>query len=176
MLVNDNLRVALATIHIPLAAVATSLTQNVIVDKLTVLHTSLKHDFRISNPRIAVLGLNPHAGDGGVIGREEIEIIQPALARAEERGIRTDGPFPADGFFGNRMQNNYDAIFAMYHDQGLVPFKTLSFGEGVNFTAGLPIVRTSPDHGTAFAIAGKNRADHKSFAKALRLAVDLSRL
>jgi 4-hydroxythreonine-4-phosphate dehydrogenase len=176
MLVNGNLRVALTTVHIPISKVAASITKKLIIEKTEILNNSLKKDFSISNPRIAVLGLNPHAGDGGVIGKEEIEIIQPAVHELNEQGINVEGPFPADGFFGQKRHLNYDAILAMYHDQGLAPFKLISFGKGVNFTAGLPIIRTSPDHGTAFDIAGKGVADPSSFLQAYELATELVHL
>lgn len=176
ILVSGNLRVALTTVHIPISKVASSITTELIIEKATILDKSLKRDFSISQPKIAVLGLNPHAGDGGVIGTEEIEIIQPALQTLKEHGIIVDGPFPADGFFGQKRHLNYDAILAMYHDQGLAPFKSISFGQGVNFTAGLPIIRTSPDHGTAFDIAGKGVADPSSFLQAYKLAVELVHL
>jgi 4-hydroxythreonine-4-phosphate dehydrogenase len=174
MLVNGALRVALITGHIPISKVASSLNQELIITKASILSESLKQDFGISNPRIAVFGLNPHAGDGGVLGSEENEIITPAIVKLKESGIAVDGPFPADGFFGQKKHQQYDAILAMYHDQGLAPFKLLSFGKGVNFTAGLPIIRTSPDHGTAFDIAGKGIADPSSFIQAYKLAVELA--
>ncbi len=137
------------------------------------MHKSLQHDFDIASPSIAVLGLNPHASDGGIIGTEEQEIIAPAIEDARSEGITVTGPHSADGFFGNKKYEQYDGIVAMYHDQGLIPFKTLSFGGGVNFTAGLPIIRTSPDHGTAFDIAGKNKANPSSFIEAFNLAAEL---
>lgn len=174
MLVNDGLRVALTTAHIPISKVSSSITESLILEKLGLLHESLKNDFNISDPKIAVLGLNPHAGDGGVIGSEEINVIVPALEKASQSGLYAAGPFPADGFFGQKLYEKYDAILAMYHDQGLAPFKLLSFGSGVNFTAGLPIIRTSPDHGTAFDIAGFGKADESSFIQAYQLAVDLA--
>ncbi len=174
MLVNKNLRVALTTVHIPIRDVANSITLEVILERLKVLNQSLISDFVIPKPRIAVLGLNPHAGDGGVIGMEEIEIIKPSILTARKLGINADGPFPADGFFGQKLYEKYDAVLAMYHDQGLAPFKLASFGNGVNFTAGLPIIRTSPDHGTAFNIAGNGVADPSSFKQAYNLAVKLA--
>lgn len=174
-LLNDNLRVAVATGHIPLEKVAETLTTEMILDKLDTLRISLMQDFGIRAPKIAILGLNPHAGDNGVIGNAEKEIIDPAIKRAKDRGYLVFGPYPADGFFGNETYSQFDAILAMYHDQGLVPFKTLSFNNGVNFTAGLPVVRTSPDHGTAYGIAGKNEASEKSFRKALYTAIDVAR-
>ncbi|WP_372635856.1 4-hydroxythreonine-4-phosphate dehydrogenase PdxA [Fodinibius sp.] len=174
MLVNDSLRVGLVSVHIPVAAVPAAVTEHAIMSHAQTMHQSLTEDFGIAGPRIAVLGLNPHAGDGGVIGREEIDIISPALQKIRETGIEATGPHPADGFFGNRKYEHCDGVLAMYHDQGLIPFKALSFGAGVNFTAGLPVVRTSPDHGTAFDIAGKGKADPSSFKHALQLAIQLS--
>lgn len=174
ILVTRTLRVALATIHIPLASVPDALNRSLLENQLNLLNHTLIHDFGIEKPTIAVLGLNPHAGDGGVLGREEENLLQPVLRTMNERGIVADGPFPADGFFGNRSWERYDAVLAMYHDQGLIPFKTLSFGAGVNFTAGLPIIRTSPDHGTGFDIAGSGRASEKSFLAAYELAVSMA--
>lgn len=174
MLVSGGFRVALATIHIPLRDVASALTPEKLTVNLRILHNSLLKDFGIKNPNIAVLGLNPHGGDGGIIGREEIEIIQPVIADLNRNGLNLSGPYAADGFFGKQLHTSFDAVFATYHDQGLIPFKALTFGKGVNFTAGLPIIRTSPDHGTAFDIAGKNSADHGSFDSAYRLAVDMA--
>jgi len=176
MLVNENLRVALVTGHVPISQVSSLITKELIIEKATILNNSLKKDFYISKPKIAVLGLNPHAGDGGVIGTEEIDTIAPALESLKELGISADGPYPADGFFGQKRHLDYDAILAMYHDQGLAPFKLMSFGRGVNFTAGLPIITTSPDHGTAFDIAGKGIADPSSFLQAYELAVELVHL
>jgi 4-hydroxythreonine-4-phosphate dehydrogenase len=173
ILASGNLRVGLVTGHIPVRRIPEELTADLLLSKLRTLNESLTRDFGIPEPKIAVFGLNPHAGDGGVLGNEEIEIITPAIAQAVKGGIKADGPLPADGFFGSRMQDQFDGILAMYHDQGLVPFKALSFGSGVNFTAGLPFIRTSPDHGTAFGIAGKNRADERSFLEAFRLAVTM---
>lgn len=174
MLVSNNLRVALVTTHVPVAKITTHVTEKAILEKLQLLNHSLKYDFRIPSPKIAVLGLNPHAGDGGVIGQEEIELIEPALKHAKKIGIDVSGPYPADGFFGQQTYKKVDAVLSMYHDQGLAPFKALSFGTGVNFTAGLPIIRTSPDHGTAFDIAGKNQADPSSFIEAYHLAEELT--
>jgi len=173
LLISNELRVAVATGHIPLKNVADKLSTDFILKKLTVLNHSLIQDFRISKPRIAVLGLNPHAGDNGVIGTEEREIIIPAMKTAESQDILCFGPFSADGFFGTENYKKYDAILAMYHDQGLVPFKTLAMQSGVNFTAGLSVVRTSPAHGTAYDIAGKNTADENSFRQALFTAFDI---
>lgn len=175
MLVNENLRVALVTAHVPVSEVSDSITEELILRKLSILNQSLKNDFGIESPKIAVFGLNPHAGDGGVIGDEELTTIGPALEKALKSGINVRGPYPADGFFGQRMDQEFDAILAMYHDQGLVPFKLLSFEKGVNFTAGLPILRTSPDHGTAFNIAGKGIASPSSFIQAYDLAVKLAK-
>lgn len=175
MLVSGNFRVALATIHIPVKDIIKNLTADLISTRLTLLHTSLSTDFGLSSPKIAVLGLNPHGGDGGIIGREEIDLIQPLLRQLSNDGLNVEGPFAADGFFGKSMQNQFDAIFAMYHDQGLIPFKALTFGKGVNVTAGLPIIRTSPDHGTAFDIAGKDSADAGSFTAAYNLAAQLAK-
>lgn len=176
MLVSDKLRVALNSVHIPLSDVSDHLSSGDIRENISVLHKSLIHDFSIPDPEIAVLGLNPHAGDGGVIGTEETEIILPALRTLRAENMKVDGPFPADGFFGHQRYKHYDAIFAMYHDQGLIPFKLLAFGSGVNFSAGLPVIRTSPDHGTAFDIAGKNMADPSSFIEAYTMAVRLSQM
>lgn len=173
MLVHKKLRVGLATIHIPLSQVAEQISETLILRHIRIMHQSLTQDFSIPAPNIAVLGLNPHAGDGGVIGTEERDLISPALEQARAEGFFVSGPYPADGFFGNRKYEDYDAVLAMYHDQGLIPFKTLSFGAGVNVTAGLPIVRTSPDHGTAFDIAGQNKANPSSFKEAFTLAVEL---
>lgn len=175
ILVAGPLRVGLVTIHVPLRQVPDAVSHELILDRLTVLDRSLRIDFGIQRPRIAVLGLNPHAGDGGVLGEEESTIIRPAVLEAKERGLLAFGPFPADGFFGQGLHGRYDAVLAMYHDQGLAPFKALSFGSGVNFTAGLPIVRTSPDHGTAFDIAGRGEADPSSMREALELALEIVR-
>jgi 4-hydroxythreonine-4-phosphate dehydrogenase len=174
MLVHDKLRVGLATVHIPVAEIASKLSIGSVSKYISIMHQSLQHDFSINSPKIAVLGLNPHAGDGGIIGDEEINIIAPAIEEYQSEGLQITGPHPADGFFGNRKYEEYDGILAMYHDQGLIPFKTLSFGTGVNFTAGLPIIRTSPDHGTAFDIAGQNKATPSSFNEAFTLAIQLA--
>ena len=175
ILANSTLRVALATAHIPVSQIATALTQEVIEEKLQLFNTALKSDFGIGAPRIAVLSLNPHAGDGGVIGTEEATVITPAIKAMREQGILCYGPFPADGFMGSGAFSHFDGVLAMYHDQGLTPFKVLAMEDGVNFTAGLPIVRTSPDHGTAFDIAGKNQASADSFRQALYMAIDIYR-
>ena len=172
-LVSDTLRVAVATGHIPVTQVAQALSTEKILKKIQALNKSLIQDFEIRKPKIAVLGLNPHAGDNGVIGNEEKEIIIPAINKAVEEGMLVYGPYPGDGFFGNESYKKFDAVLAMYHDQGLIPFKTISFNSGVNFTAGLPVVRTSPDHGTAYDIAGKNVASEESFRKAIYTAIDI---
>lgn len=175
MMVSGDLRVALVTSHIPLKQVIEDVTQERILKKIQELDKSLKKDFGIVRPRIAVLGLNPHAGEKGEMGTEESEQITPAIQKAMDEGILTFGPYPADGFFGSRQYANFDAVLAMYHDQGLTGFKSLAFDDGVNFTAGLPIVRTSPDHGTAFDIAGKDEAHEQSMRSAIYLAVDIYR-
>ena len=167
ILMNGPLRVALVTTHLPIKEVAQAITKEGIVAKAKILHESLRRDFRVSCPRIAVLALNPHAGDEGLIGTEENDIIIPAINELEEAGIQAFGPYPADGFFGSGAYTNFDAVLAMYHDQGLAPFKALAVEEGVNFTAGLPVVRTSPDHGTAYDIAGLCQADPTSFRHAI---------
>lgn len=174
-LVSEKLRVATATGHVPLKDVPAKLTQELLLVKLTLLLNSLQKDFGIQKPRVAVLGLNPHAGEKGLLGNEEAEIIIPALNQLKNKGHLIFGPFPADGFFGTGHYRQVDAVLSMYHDQGLIPFKTLAFETGVNFTAGLPIVRTSPDHGTAYDIAGKNLANETSFREALFLACDIIR-
>ena len=173
LMVQDDLRVGLLTDHIPLSEVASHLTEELIKQKIETVKQSLIQDFSISKPKIAVLGLNPHCGDGGVIGTEDDLIIKPALKKIFEKGTLVFGPFAADGFFGSNQYEKYDAIIATYHDQGLIPFKTLSFGKGVNYTAGLNKIRTSPDHGTAYDIAGKGVADYNSFKEAVYLAIDI---
>ena len=175
ILTNGSLRVALVTTHLAIKDVAGAITKDLIIEKATILHKSLKRDFRISNPRIAVLALNPHAGDCGVIGDEEQTIILPAIDELAENGIQAFGPYPADGFFGSGQYSKFDAVLAMYHDQGLAPFKTLAVEDGVNYTAGLPVVRTSPDHGTAYDIAGTGVADENSFRQAIFMAIDIFR-
>ncbi|GGK71413.1 4-hydroxythreonine-4-phosphate dehydrogenase PdxA [Rufibacter glacialis] len=174
-LVADGLRVATLTGHIPLKEVASRLTADLLIRKLTILDNSLRKDFSIQKPKIAVLGLNPHAGENGLLGTEETEIVLPVIEQFKNKGNLVFGPFPADGFFGTRSFQKFDATLALYHDQGLIPFKTLAFERGVNFTAGLPIVRTSPDHGTAYDIAGQNKADETSFREALFAAIDILR-
>jgi 4-hydroxythreonine-4-phosphate dehydrogenase len=173
IMVNDTLRVGLVTGHIPLALVASAITSEMILRKMKTLNRSLLEDFMIRKPKIAVLGLNPHAGDHGLIGTEEREVIIPAIRSAREEGILAFGPYPADGFFGSSQFARFDAVLAMYHDQGLAPFKSIGFATGVNFTAGLPVVRTSPAHGTAFELAGKDEASPDSFRSALFLACDI---
>lgn len=175
MMVSETLRVALVCNHVPIAKVAETLSEELIVKKLRLLNSSLKQDFRIRAPRIAVLALNPHAGDNGLLGTEEETIIRPALATAEKEGIRAFGPYAADGFFGAGNYEKFDAVLAMYHDQGLIPFKTLDMA-GVNYTAGLPIVRTSPDHGVAYDIAGKDQADPTSMIHAIYMAIDILKM
>ena len=174
MLCSGNLRVALVCNHVSIADIPAQITQERILAKLALLNHSLQRDFGMEKPRIAVLALNPHAGDAGLLGTEEQEIILPALAKAKEQGIWAFGPYAADGFFGSEHYLQFDAVLAMYHDQGLIPFKTLDM-TGVNFTAGLSIVRTSPDHGTGYDIAGKNQADESSMRHALFMAVDILR-
>lgn len=172
LMVNEDLRIGLVTNHLPVSQVASTITTELVLQKIELMNNSLKMDFGIDKPAIAILGLNPHAGDDGVLGNEEAEIIMPAIQAAKQKGILAIGPYAADGLFGSGNFANFDGILAMYHDQGLVPFKALSFGSGVNFTAGLSIIRTSPDHGTGFDIAGKNVADYSSFRQALYLAID----
>ncbi len=173
VLVSDLMRVGVVAAHVPIAEVASYITKDKILQKLEVLNTSLFVDFGIRKPRIAVLGLNPHAGDNGIIGNEEQEIIKPALLEARDKGIMALGPYSADGFFGAAEYKNFDAILGMYHDQILAPFKALDFDSAVNFTAGLPIVRVSPGHGTAYDIAGQNAASETSFIKAIYMACDV---
>jgi 4-hydroxythreonine-4-phosphate dehydrogenase len=172
-MIHDNLRVGLITDHIPVNEVASHLTEDLIKQKIETIKQSLIQDFSINKPKIAVLGLNPHAGDGGVIGKEDDTILKPVIKKLFEKGTMVFGPYPADGFFGNSQYEKFDAVIATYHDQGLIPFKTLSFGNGVNYTAGLNKVRTSPDHGTAYDIAGKGIANHNSFKEAVFLAIDI---
>ncbi len=175
LMLSDSLKVGLVTGHIPVEQVPASISTEKILKRLTTLNTSLLQDFGIRKPRIAVLGLNPHAGDNGTIGNQDTQIILPAIEKARQTGILAFGPYPADGFFGNSSYFKFDAVLAMYHDQGLIPFKTIAFNNGINFTAGLPVVRTSPDHGTAYDIAGKNLASEESFRKAIYTAIDIFR-
>ncbi|WP_332021205.1 4-hydroxythreonine-4-phosphate dehydrogenase PdxA [Kaistella sp.] len=172
-LVTDDLKVAVSTHHIPIAQVAESISKEKIKKQIKMLNQCLIEDFQIPRPKIAVLGLNPHSGDGGVIGKEEIEIISPAIKELFDNGVLTFGPFPADSFFQPLKYKNFDAVLAMYHDQGLAPFKTLAYEEGVNYTAGLPFIRTSPDHGVAYDIAGQNIADETSFTEAIFTAIKI---
>ncbi len=175
ILMKDELRVALVTTHIPVKDIASSITKELIEEKLTIFNQSLKQDFNIGCPRIAVLALNPHAGDGGLIGTEEQEVIIPAIQEMVVAGIQCFGPYPADGFMGSGSYTHFDGVLAMYHDQGLAPFKALAMDDGVNYTAGLPIVRTSPAHGTAYDIAGRGIASEESFRQALYVAIDVFR-
>ena len=175
ILFNENIRVALVTTHLPIAKVPEAITTENIVEKLALFNKSLTTDFAVVKPRIAVLALNPHAGEEGLLGKEEKEIIAPAIEKARQMKIHAFGPYAADGFFGNGLYTKFDGVLAMYHDQGLAPFKTLAMDSGVNFTAGLPFVRTSPDHGTCYDIAGKNRASEESMRAALYAAIDIYR-
>jgi 4-hydroxythreonine-4-phosphate dehydrogenase len=173
LMVQDNLRVGLLTDHIPVNDVAEHLTEKLIIQKIDTIKQTLIQDFGINKPKIAVLALNPHAGDNGVIGKEDDELVKPVIKKMFEKGTLVFGPFAADGFFGSSQYQKYDAVVATYHDQGLIPFKTLSFGGGVNYTAGLNKIRTSPDHGTAYEIAGKGIADYNSFKEAVYTAIDI---
>ncbi|HND88732.1 MAG TPA: 4-hydroxythreonine-4-phosphate dehydrogenase PdxA [Saprospiraceae bacterium] len=175
LMVSDTLRVGVVTNHLPIREVAAAVTKERVLRKILIMAETLKIDFNLDRPTIAVLGLNPHAGDDGAIGEEDDKIVRPAIEEAKQRGVMAFGPYPADGFFGSGQFHKFDGILAMYHDQGLVPFKALSFGAGVNYTAGLASVRTSPDHGTAYDIAGKGEADETSFIKALYLAAEITR-
>lgn len=174
-MIAENMRVALVTEHVPVKEIAGHITKDGIMSKLQIINNSLKRDFNINKPRIAVLGLNPHAGDEGLIGKEEEDIIKPAIKESKHRDIFCFGPYPADAFFARGHHEKFDAVLAMYHDQGLIPFKSLAFGEGVNYTAGLPGVRTSPDHGVAFDIAGSGKANESSFREAIFKCVDIIR-
>lgn len=175
ILMSDKLRVALVTTHLPVKDIAGAITKEAIVEKARIFHKTLKRDFCISSPRIAMLSLNPHCGDNGLLGQEEEGIIIPAVKELEAMSIQAFGPYAADGFFGSGMYDRFDGILAMYHDQGLAPFKTIAGDDGVNFTAGLPIIRTSPAHGTAYDIAGKGIADETSFRSAIYAAIDICR-
>lgn len=176
LMCTENLRIALVTAHLPLSQVPNALTIDAIREKLRLLNTSLKRDFNIDGPRIAVLSLNPHAGENGILGTEERDIIMPAMQQSlDEDGVQCFGPYAADGFFGARHYRRFDGVLAMYHDQGLAPFKTIAMDEGVNFTAGLPIVRTSPDHGTGYDIAGQGIANESSMRHAIYTAIDVYR-
>lgn len=173
ILMTDQLKIGLITGHIPISDVSNNITSEIIKQKTAILYQTLKQDFGVNKPKIAVLGLNPHCGDKGVIGNEDDEIIKPTLEEIQQEGKLVYGPYAADSFFGSENYKNFDAVLAMYHDQGLAPFKTLSFGEGVNFTAGLSKIRTSPDHGTAYELAGKNNASISSFKEAIFAAIKL---
>lgn len=173
LMINNFLRIGVVTGHIPLSKVKETLTTELILNKITVMNQSLIRDFGIIKPRIAVLAVNPHAGDDGLIGEEEKTVILPAVEKAYEQNILAFGPYPADGFFGAASFKSFDGILAMYHDQGMIPFKLMSFEEGINFTAGLPVVRTSPAHGTAYDLAGKNEASPEAFRNAIFLAGDI---
>jgi 4-hydroxythreonine-4-phosphate dehydrogenase len=173
IMVSNNIRIGVVTGHIPLKDVSNKLSIELIMSKIRIMNQSLIQDFAITKPRIAILALNPHASDNGLLGKEEHDIIIPAVKKAMDERILAFGPYPADGFFGSENLKNFDGIIAMYHDQGLIPFKLMSFKEGVNFTAGLPIVRTSPAHGTAYEIAGKNEASPESLRQAIYLACDI---
>ena len=175
ILMTDELRVGLITGHIPISEISKKITPQLIKDKVEILYKTLIQDFEISRPKIAILGLNPHCGDKGVIGKEDDEIIRPTISEIQEEGKLVYGPFAADGFFGSKTYKQYDAVLAMYHDQGLAPFKALSFGKGINYTAGLNKIRTSPDHGTAYEISGNGTADVSSFKEALFKAIDIYR-
>ncbi len=173
LMVSETLKIGVVTTHIPISKVAESLSKEMILSKIRIIAKSLQQDFAITKPRIAVFGLNPHAGDNGLLGNEEKEIIIPAIIQAKKEGIIALGPYPADGFFGSEDYRKFDAILAMYHDQGLIPFKLASFERGVNYTAGLPVIRTSPAHGTAYSLAGEDKASPESFRQALYLAIDI---
>ena len=172
-MVTEELKVGLLTDHVPVKDVSSNITSKLIMDKVVAVYTSLVQDFGINKPRIAILGINPHAGDNGVIGAEDDEVMRPTLEKIREKGKLVYGPYSADSFFGSKNYKNFDAIIATYHDQGLIPFKTITFGSGVNFTAGLNRIRTSPDHGTAFEIAGKGEADESSFKEAVFMAIKI---
>lgn len=174
-MIGESMKIGMVTGHVPINKVSELITVDSVVRKIRLMQKSLQYDFAIRKPRIALLGLNPHAGDNSLLGKEEAETIIPAIQKAQQEGILAFGPFPADGFFGAGSFTKFDGILAMYHDQGMAPFKALSFDTGVNFTAGLPIVRTSPVHGTAFSIAGKGEASENSFRQALYLACDIYR-
>ena len=173
ILLTEEFRVALVTGHVPVSEVAANITKESIISRIKILYKSLQEDFGIRKPKIAVLGLNPHAGDEGLLGKEEIEIIEPAVKECFDKGMLVYGPYPSDGYFGVGTYKKFDATLAMYHDQGLIPFKTIAFEEGVNYTAGLNLVRTSPDHGTGYDIAGKNEASEVSFRNAIYTAISV---
>ncbi len=176
LMVADDLRIGVVTAHISLQLVSSSLTRQAVSGKLNLMLKTLKKDFGISKPRVAVLSLNPHGGENGLLGNEEIEVIEPVIMESKEKGNLVFGPFPSDGFFGSMEFRKFDGILAMYHDQGLIPFKMLGFEQGVNFTAGISKVRTSPDHGTAYSLAGKNVASHHSMLEAIYLAAETAKI
>ncbi|MFT6849801.1 MAG: 4-hydroxythreonine-4-phosphate dehydrogenase [Sphingobacteriales bacterium] len=176
LMVNEHLKIGVVTGHIPLSEVSTNITKKKVLSRIKILNQTLKSDFRINKPKIAVLGLNPHAGDNGKLGGEENERIIPAIEEAKKQGIMALGPYSADGFFGSGNYKKFDGVLAMFHDQGLVPFKALSFGKGVNFTAGLPVIRTSPDHGTAYELAGKKEANPDSLRETLFTTLDIIKM
>lgn len=171
LMITDTLKVGLLTDHVPVKDVADTITPELITKKIQTVHDTLKRDFGVRKPKIALLGINPHTGDNGVIGKEDDTVVRPTLAKLANQGLIVYGPYAADSFFGSKNYKNFDAIVASYHDQGLIPFKTLSFGNGVNYTAGLEHIRTSPDHGTAYDLAGKNEANHESFKEAVFKAI-----
>ena len=172
-MITNSLKIGLLTDHVPLKDIAQEITPGLIEKKISIIQKTLKEDFRVSKPKIAVLGINPHSGDNGLIGQEDETVLKPTLQKLRDKGLLVYGPYAADSFFGTKNYANFDAVVAAYHDQGLIPFKTLSFGEGVNYTAGLRKVRTSPDHGTAFEIAGKNEANINSFKEAVFKAIEI---
>lgn len=173
MMVCDRIRIGIVTNHLALKDVPTAITHNLLFDKIMLMNESLKRDFGVPMPKIAVLALDPHAGDNGVIGNFDMTVIKPVINEVQNKGVLAYGPYPSDGFFGNSEFNKFDGVLALYHDQGLIPFKLMSFTEGVNYTAGLPYVRTSPAHGTAFDIAGKDKASEQSFRSAVYLACNI---
>jgi 4-hydroxythreonine-4-phosphate dehydrogenase len=173
LMVSETMKIGLVTTHLPISEVAAHITKENVLSKIRIISRALQQDFAITRPRIAVFGLNPHAGDNGLLGKEENEVILPAIIQAKKEGIIALGPYPADGFFGAEDYRKFDAILAMYHDQGLIPFKLSSFEKGVNYTAGLPFIRTSPAHGTAYSLAGEDKASPDSFRQALYLALDI---
>jgi 4-hydroxythreonine-4-phosphate dehydrogenase len=175
LMVNNELRIGVITGHIPIKEVSAALNEDLVTRKIKIMHDSLKRDFAIQKPKIAILGLNPHAGDNGLLGSEEQEILTPVINKSQENNMLVYGPYPADGFFGTPNYKQFDGILAIYHDQGMIPFKTLAFDSGVNYTAGLPFIRTSPAHGTAFDIAGQDKADASSMRAAIYLACDIYR-
>ena len=175
MMVCDRIRIGIVTNHLALHEVPAAITKELLLEKISIMHDSLKRDFGIPMPKIAVLALDPHAGDNGVIGSQDMEVVKPAIDEAYEGGTLVYGPYPSDGFFGSSEFNKFDGVLALYHDQGLIPFKLMSFTEGVNFTAGLDVIRTSPAHGTAYDIAGKGKASEQSFRRAVFLACDILR-